>query len=164
MVKNEPTESTVAYGDFILAIITGKENITELSRYLKKAPATIHDQMTILLKEGWVKRDGKKIVLNEKRLIDYFSKEFKIKKKTLDDLMMLWLEQIVSFQSKQGKKPMSIDQLGFTLQVNATLFENVKDGMTAKELMNVLDEKIFNVKESSLKLAQEKKLFRKKAD
>ena len=87
-----------ALGAVVLSIVRGNKRVMDIARDFGVQHSWIVEQLQIIEQEGWIKRNQKtkEYSVNYNKLINYYSKKFKISKKLLKENIKIWLAQIAA--------------------------------------------------------------------
>lgn len=93
------TESK-AIGAVFVQILKGTNTVTKIAKELNKKHPTICEQMRLLEKDGWVKKDKGVYIANKKMLLDYTVSTYKTDRKKLEHLFDELIENIFSLSEE----------------------------------------------------------------
>ena len=111
--KESKIEDRASAGAIIISIANGNHTTDEIRQSLGKEWTTVHRQLEPMLKEKWIERNGKKYYLNDSKLLNHWSKNFKLNKNRLKQFYTVWLPQFA-----QTGIQTTINSLGVYFSIN----------------------------------------------
>jgi len=113
-------EDSQYVGAIVLSVIRGNKRLTDVSKDLNKTHQDISRALNKLAKKGWLIKENNLYKLDRKKAVTYFSKEFDLDKKILEQNIDIWLNQI-AFSCKRFNKRFSINQTGMVLRIQGLM-------------------------------------------